>query len=170
MYKAKALIGKAIIQQATGEQIATVRDILLDRDTTGVLALLVGGGWLSGPKVVRWSAVVNVGDVLLVNDPQALIAAKDDPAISAELSGSSPLTGTTVISESGERIGEIGDLYLDERGNVTGYEVKQGLIRDLAGRKFLPIERVQTVGQDAVIAEQTDLQSARAAEREAGGS
>ena len=165
MLKAKDLIGKALIHQATGQQIATVHDVLLDNAGTAILAVLVGGGWLSATRVVPWESVVKFSDVLLVDGADPIIDARSDPQIAAELKQSHPLTGTTLLSESGEQIATVGDLLINERGQVVGYQVRQGFINDLAGRKFLPIAYVQAIGKDAVIAKDTDLVSMKSLEQ-----
>lgn len=53
---------------------------------------------------------------------------------------SDEVEGKQIFTEGGEKIGEVSDLLVDE----LGYEVKSGLVRDLMGREFLPIERVRS--------------------------
>lgn len=76
------------------------------------------------------------------------------------------ITGVTIVSDTGEKVGTVGDLLIDDRGVVQGYEVKQGLIR-LAGHKFLPVDQIQAVGPDAVIAATTEQPSVKEVRREA---
>lgn len=166
MRKTKDLIGKGIVNQATGEQIATVTDIVLDNDARHVVALLTdSGGWFRDAKVVVWNTVNSIGDVIVVRGGTTEIIASSNPELAYLLEVKTPMTGTTIISHNGERIGTVGDLFIDDAGNVVGYEVRQGLINDLSGRKFLPVENVAAVGKDAIIATSAELPSVKQAQQ-----
>ncbi len=166
MQKTNKLFGKAIIAQTTGQQSGTVQDVILDSEARHIVALLVdGGGWFRDAKIVRWSAVVSVGDVVIVEAPEVIVAVKNDPEVAGLMEHPHRLTGTTMISESGERIGQVSDLFINDQGEVVGYEVKQGFISNLSGRKFLPIDAVQAVGSDAVIASGAPLTTVQAEEQ-----
>lgn len=161
MRKAKELIGKDIVHQATGERLATVQDLLLDPDARHIVALLAGGGsWFSDARVVRWNSVVSSRDVVIVQGDNPIGLASNDPEVSDLLKQNTRMTGTTILSDGGERIGSVGDLFINDLGEVVGYEVKQGFISDLSGRKFLPVEKVLAVGKDAIIADTSDLKLA----------
>lgn len=166
MRKTKELIGKHIVNQATGEQIATVQDVILDNDARHVVAVLTdSGGWFRDAKVVVWNTVASIGDVIVVRGGTSEIIASTDPQLAYLLEAKTPMTGTTIISDGGERIGSVGDLFTDDAGNVVGYEVRQGFINDLSGRKFLPVESIEAVGKDAIIANPADLQSVKQAQQ-----
>ncbi len=158
MRKAKELIGKQVVHQATGQRLASVQDVLLDSEARRIVALLVdGGGWFSEARIIRWSAVVSSGDVIIVQGEHPVMLVSEDPQVSALLKQDIRMTGTTIISDGGEKIGTVGDLFIDEAGQVVGYEVRQGFISDLSGRKFLPVDKVRAVGKDAIIADTSDL-------------
>ena len=80
----------------------------------------------------------------------------EDTEVAGLTRQSHQITGTAVVTEGGEKIGTVGDLFVDDGGAVIGYEVKQGL---LSGRDFLPVEKVRSAGRDAIIAEDNDLPS-----------
>ncbi len=160
MLKARDLIGKEVVNQATGERLAQVSDLILDRDARRIVALLVdGGGWFGDAKVMRWSNVVSIGDVIIAHGDNPVIIARDDAEVSDLINQDTRITGTTIISDGGERIGTVGDVYIDDAGEVVGYEVSQGLMNDWSGRKFLTADQVQAVGKDAIIANTSDLKS-----------
>ncbi len=165
MRKAKDLVGKTVINQATGEQIATVRDVIFDRDARSVAALLVdGGGWFRDARVIAWESITGIGDVIMTSGESPIRSASELPAMQEERGQDVRLTGLPVMSESGDRIGTVGDLFIDDNGDVIGYEVKQGF---MTGNKFLFADNVQTVGRDAVIADTTQLTSVERARQEA---
>jgi uncharacterized protein YrrD len=166
MRKAKELVGKPIVNQATGEHLATVRDLIFNADARKVAALLVdSGGWFRDARVVCWDAIASISDVIMVAGDTPVVAASSAPQLSDELKQDVRITGMPIVSDSGERIGTVGDLYINDAGVVIGYEIKQGFINDLAGRKFLFADHVQTVGRDAIIADASDLTSAKQAQQ-----
>lgn len=174
MQKAKELIGKGVVHQATGERLATVYDLVFTPDTRNVSALVVdSGGWFRDARVIPWSAIASIGDVVMVQGDKPIIVASESAALQQDLQNNARITGTPIVTDTGERIGTIGDLFINERGNVIGYSVKQGFVSDLSGRKFLPVDQVQSVGKDAVIAGPAELQSLKQAvkqiEQDAGG-
>jgi uncharacterized protein YrrD len=165
MRKAKDLIGKSIINQATGEQIATVRDVIFETDARSVAALLVdGGGWFRDAQAVAWESISGIGDVIMTSGESPIRPASEIRAMQEERGQDVRLTGLPVMSETGDRIGTVGDLFIDDNGAVVGYEVKQGF---MTGNKFLFADNVQTVGRDAVIADTTQLTSVERARHDA---
>lgn len=125
-----------------------MEEVVFDDDTRRVVALLVGGGLLRSPKVVRWSSVANIADIVAVRAGRALEDLGSDPEVAALRRRSRE--GKEIITEEGEKVGEVSDLFVGHLGEVLGYEVKSGLVGDLLGRKFLPIEGVRSSGGDVV--------------------
>lgn len=162
MRKATELIGKELVNQETAEKIATIQDIILDKQARHIVALLIdSGGWFRDAKVVHWRNVVSIGDVVVMRGETPAITASDDPQIALLMEEKTTMTGTTIISASGEKIGSVTDLYIDDNGVVTGYEVSQGFLSNLGGRKFLSAEHISAVGKDAIIASDADLVPAK---------
>lgn len=163
MKKVNDLFGKSVIHQSTGNRIATVADVVLDGEVRRVVALVVNDG---GSHVVRWEAISGIGDVIVVHGELPLPSVGDDDEVSDLLRNANRITGTTIVSDGGEKVGTVGDLFIDEEGLVVGYAVSQGLFKDLRGRKFLPAEGVHAVGKDAVIVSAAELASLRDSEQE----
>lgn len=164
MRKAKELIGKRIIHQTTGAELASVQDVIFDASARRAVALLVErGGWFREARVVPWSAITGIGDVLMVAGEQPIVTASEVPETRDE-DREIRLTGLAVMSETGDRIGTVGDLYINDAGEVIGYEVKQGF---MSATKFLFADSVRTIGRDAVIADTSQLTSPAKARAEA---
>ncbi len=152
MHTVNSLFGKPVIAQATGERIATIQDVVLDQPPTRVVALLIDvGGWLKSARVIRWEQVISLGDVLLVGSepPYAMIG--DDPELATLIKQAHQITGTTIITVDGTQIGTVADLSIDDRGQIIGYQIKQGFFQDLRGRTLLPVDQIQSIGNDAII-------------------
>lgn len=150
MQRVNELFGKEVVGRTTGEKLGTVRDIVFDGEARGIVALLVGGT-LSRDRVVRWGSVASLGDVVVVGDDAPLEKAGDDREVRDLRKRGYKITGTDIYTEGGEKIGTVHDLFVNGLGLVAGYEVGRGVVSDLAGRKFLPIEQVRANGKDAII-------------------
>lgn len=63
------------------------------------------------------------------------------------------LTERVVLTSSGEILGQVSDLLIEEeKGYITGYEVSDGYLKDVFfGRKVLPTSDILTWGIDTVI-------------------
>lgn len=163
MRKAKELIGKPIVHQATGEQLATVRDLLFDNDGQHAAAILVdSGGWFRDARVICWERIAMISDVIMVQGDSVIERASEAPKLAEQMQQDVRLTGLPVMSDGGERIGTVGDLFIDDTGAVVGYEIKQGF---LSSNKFLFADHVQTVGRDALIADPEGLSRVKDAQR-----
>ncbi len=155
MQKINQFFGKDVINQASGEKIASVHDVVLDHDLSRIVALLIrGSGLFADTHVVRWNVIISVGDVVVVSIDPPLPNLKDDVEVSELAKNAHRITGTSVISDKGEQLGSIGDIFVNEQGQVIGYEVKQGMLHS---NRYLAIENVQATGRDAIISRITEL-------------
>lgn len=169
MRKVNDLFGKQVINQATGERIAPVRDIVLSADMRQITALVLAtGGLFSDDRVVRWPAIISLGDVIVIDGAAPVVAAKEDAEVAELRKQSFQITGAAVINAAGEKIGTVNNIFFDDGGRVLGYEVKQGMLSGLTGNQFLPAENIQTIGKDAVITNGAELLTVREFERALG--
>jgi uncharacterized protein YrrD len=155
MQTVNTLFGKPIVSQSTGNQLGSVRDVVLSSDTHRILALVGGGGgWSGKEQVIRWPAISGVGEYVVVNEAGPLPAVGEDAEISELRAKAEKITGKPIVSTQGERLGTVDDLYYNSRGEIVGYAVKQGTF---GGTLVLRAGAVQSVGKDAVIASSSEL-------------
>ena len=145
----------------------SLRDIVFDEESLNIVALLVGGRVGRG-RALRWTSVASVGDVVVVGGEEALDRLGEDPEVANLHKKSHTLTGTEIVTQEGEKIGEVRDIFVNERGQVGGYEVSRGMVSDLRGRKFLPMENVQAIGKDTIIVSNPGLLPVEEAEKARG--
>lgn len=164
------LFGKRVIGGTTGEQIATVRDVVLSADSRRIVALVVGGGSLSGERAVRWEAITGVGEYVVVANPEPA-PLEDDDEVGELRRGAEKITDKKIISVTGEELGAVGDMVYDERGAIVGFVLKKQGLFGGSRQPVLRVEDVQAIGKDAIIAAHGDLVSPEAigAQRDAGG-
>ena len=158
MRKGKSLLGLSVVGQQDGEKLGIVRDLLFDHDSDQLLAFVLAEKdlfGLIGAVIVPWREVKSIaGDVVLVTNQHSPIKLKDDPQARAMAKRETVLSGTQVLSQDGEQIGTLADMFIDEAsGRVVGYEVSSGFIADtLRGKKFLPAPPGLAIGEEAAIA------------------
>ncbi len=167
MQRVNELFGKEVVRQTSGEKQGKVRDIVFDEESRNIVALLVGG-MVGRAKALHWTLVASVGDVVVVGGQEALEKLGEEPEVADLHKKRHTITGTEIVTQEGEKIGEVRDVFVNERGRVGGYEVSRGAVSDLRGRKFLPIENVQAIGKDTLIASNTDLLPVAEAEKARG--
>jgi uncharacterized protein YrrD len=151
MQKMNELFGKRVISQLTGEQIATVREVVLDPEARQIVALIISGGRSSGEQVVRMGQILGIGEYLVVDTARPLQASAGDAEVVELRKGAEQITGKKLMSASGEQFGTVGDMYLNRRGAIVGFELKHG--RFSGGEpQVIRAADIQAVGKDAVIA------------------
>ncbi len=170
MQKINDLFGKRVINQATGDSIATVRDVVLSSDARSIIALVIDGGRSAPNQVVRWNAVVSIGEFVIVDGTRPFMVIDEDTEVTELRQSSEQITGKTIISATGEKVGVVGDILFDPRGQLVGYTLKQGMFNNSQEAQILPAEYIRAIGKDAIIAESADLRSLSAFESSAAES
>ena len=167
MQRVNELFGKEVVSQTNGEKQGAVQDIVFDEKVSNIVALLVGG-FVGRNRVVRWTSIASVGDMVVLEGEEALSKLGEDPEASDLRQKSHKITGTDIVTQEGEKIGEVRDLFVNKRGQVAGYEVSRGRISDVRGRKFLPMENVRATGKDTIIVSDANLLPVEEAEKAKG--
>jgi uncharacterized protein YrrD len=106
-----------------------------------------------------------VGDVVVVEGEETLGKLGEDREVAELHKKNYTITGTEIVTTEGEKIGEVRDIFVNERGRVEGYEVSRGIVSDLRGRKFLPLENLQAIGKDTIIVSSPGLLPVEEAEK-----
>lgn len=159
--QAKTLLGRAIVSQADGKVLGHVRDIVFDHDTNEALSLVTAEKDLFGlidAVVVPWRFIRAISsDVVMVENAQAAMKLRDDTRSHGVVQRQTVLSGTTILSDKGESLGTLADMFIDATsGNVVGYAVSGGFLSDtLRGKKFIPAPPGLEIGKDAAIARAT---------------
>ena len=154
MRKGKNVIGQSVVDLADGRKVADVKDLLLGEKNDAIVGLLVDeGGLLSSSLVVPIEAVHAFGrDAVVIRDAGAVIPASADPEIKAILNRDDHLVNKRVMTNTGDNLGHIGDMYFEEStGRITGFEVSGGMLGDMArGTSHLSLADIERVGSDVV--------------------
>lgn len=156
MRKAKSLLGLSVITRADGKNLGTTRDLIFSENSQKLIAILLSDRELFGmidAKCVPWNVVREVGaDAIMVEGDESVQNVHTDAIIAEAYDSKHSIDGKQVTSDQGENLGHISDLYLDESGLVSAFEVSGGLFADaVGGKRYLEMPAQMRVGDDVII-------------------
>lgn len=145
------LINMQVIARDTGKRLGVVKELLVDVDGRSVVALGLRDSMLSlggMPKFMLLRSIRQIGDVILVDDENAIDDIDVDPY--------SSLINSEVITENGELLGKVrGFKFNAETGELVSAIVASlgfPLIPDVAISTYeLPMEELVSSGPDRLI-------------------
>ena len=153
--------GKSVVDIRYGQKIATVEDVMLDPGNLNPAALVTSKGSLLKReiKAIPASEVKVWGqDVILVSNPDVIRRQEELPDLENWLSVSDDINGHQVVGLDGMRIGQIDDLLISEKGDLTAFHLSQVSADSPVGEtRMIPVEAVHSL-QDVLL---VDLSQAR---------
>ena len=146
--------GLPVITMAEGKQIGKIDDLIVDPERKTVSWLrLHRGGMLGGERLwVSTEAVHGVGeDAVTINAEADARAPADAPEALALVKAKRGVIGNKVITESGERLGEVRDYEFDpDTFSLTSLSVPPGM--NVVGEiLMIPGDKVLTIGKDMIV-------------------
>jgi len=143
-----------VITMAEGKQIGKIDDLIVDPERKAVSWLrLHSGGMLGGERLwVPVEAVHGVGeDAVTINAEADARAPADAPDALALVKTKRGVIGNTVITEDGERVGEVRDYEFDpDTFALTSLSVPPGM--NVVGEiLMIPGDKVLTIGKDMIV-------------------
>jgi len=143
------LIGTQVITRDSGKKLGVVSQLWVDVDQRQVVALGLRENLLSGtPRVMLLTSIVQVGDVILVDDEDAL----ED----VDVLNYSTLIGSEVITETGELLGKVRGFKFDViNGQISDLIIASLGIplipAQLLSTYELPVEEIVSSGPERLI-------------------
>ncbi len=160
--------GLPVITMAEGKQVGKVDDLIVDPERKAVSWLrLHSGGMLGGERLwVPAEAVHGVGeDAVTINAEADARAPADAPEALALVKAKRGIIGNKVITENGERLGEVRDYEFNpDTFALTCLSVPPGM--NVVGEALtIASDKVLTIGEDViVVAADAVMQSQRTAD------
>lgn len=154
MRRSRTLLNLPVVSLADGQRIGVVRDLVFDCDGSRIAALLIeDSGWLTEPKVVPLDRVRSFGrNAVTVYDRQSIVPGSTVKSIRKLLNNGVLLTGLLMLTEGGNDLGTIEEVFIAPDGAMRGYEISAGVVQDtLNGKRFVPASEVFKVGPDCLI-------------------
>lgn len=146
--------GLPVITMAEGKQIGKIDDLIVDPERKAVSWLrLHSGGMLGGERLwVSTEAVHGVGeDAVTINAEADARAPADAPEALALVQAKRGIIGSKVMTENGERVGEVCDYEFDpDTFALTSLSVPPGM--NVVGEiLMIPGDKVLTIGKDMIV-------------------
>ena len=160
----KTILKRDVLAVKEGARLGSPKDILIDPRKQRVAALVLANQKtphistaISGSAVRSFSE-----DTLAIADVSAVQLGYQSPELLELLTEDTHFRGRDIFSTTGQNLGRVVDLSVDEKGQVTGYRVARGLLRRLL-RMTETIEpsAIRTAGEDTAVAK--DAPEARGA-------
>ncbi len=176
MRKGHTITGLQVLALDNAADLGHVLDLVFDHDADECLGILLReNSMFHAAQVVPWSEIRSIGkDAVMIESEHSVMAPGDDARLSAVMERDTHLSGTRILTETGDEIGSFSDIYLDENtGRVIGYETSGGLVSDtMSGKRYIPAEKTGDlhVGDDVLMVDpQIAGDFERQAEEEPGG-
>jgi uncharacterized protein YrrD len=154
MRKGKTVIGQSVVSFEDGRKVDTVKDLVIGGESDTIVALLVDeGGLLSSSRIVPIEAVKSFGrDAVVISDANVVATASSDREVKNILNRKDQLLGKRVLTDKGDSLGSIADMYFEENtGRIDGFEVSGGLVGDIArGTSYLAVNDIERMGPDVI--------------------
>ena len=157
MRRAKDAGGLPVITRDDGRKVGNVQDLVLDRQGSRVLGILVDeAGWFKEARVVAWPSFRVIGlDAVIIDEEASAKKASEVPEMSEVLEKGNVLVGVRVETTEGRELGKIEDFYFDpESGVVKGFELSGG-----KGRSFLPTPASFQAGEDVAFVDPSAVET-----------
>ena len=176
MRKGHSIPGLQVLALDNAADLGRVLDLVFDHDADECLGILLReSSMFHAAQVVPWSEIRVIGkDAVMIESEHSVMAPGDDARLRAVMERDTHLSGTRILTETGDELGSFSDIYLDEStGRVIGYETSGGLVSDtMSGKRYIPAEKTGDlhVGNDVLmVAPQTADLFERQAQEEPGG-
>lgn len=155
MYKGSDLIGKPVVDRHTGEVIANVKDLIIDRSNHRLVGIIVDeASWFHEAMVVE---IGNISDILpvalIAENKEAIVKASQVPLIQQILDRDLVLSGTRLVTLEGIDLGTIVDVIFNPiTGKIDSYETLREQASDADPKQaFVPIPQPLITGADFAV-------------------
>ena len=146
--------GLPVITMAEGKQIGKIDDLVIDPERKAVGWLrLHSGGMIGGERLwVPTAAVHGVGeDAVTINAEADARTPADAPDALALVKAKRGVIGSKVLTESGERVGEVRDYEFDANTfALTSLSVPPAM-NTVGEILTIPADKVLTIGEDMIV-------------------
>jgi uncharacterized protein YrrD len=155
MLKGNSVLGMQVLSRQDGQKIGTVKDIVISKDHTHIVAFILDeGGLFAADTAVGMENVVSFGkDAIIITDSKAVARVDHFPAVKEIMEDRDGLVGKEVFTESGDRKGKVDDIYFDEsNGNLVGLEL-EGKFSPKGSNSAVQLKPadIVSIGPDAVV-------------------
>ncbi|HUF32304.1 MAG TPA: PRC-barrel domain-containing protein [Acidimicrobiales bacterium] len=118
----RALKGTKVMSKASAEKVGSVDRLVIDVGARRITAVQVAKG-----DVVAWEAISGIGDDAVIIDDRASVRSAAEGREARTLKGDLDIAGRRVLSDTGNLLGHVDDVELDEAtGTIEAIVTDQG--------------------------------------------
>lgn len=147
--------GQSVFDLGTGQELGKIEDLYIDHKTGKIIGLVIDKkGWFNQDMLLPIESIKQFGtDGIMISSKNVLKPFRKGSVSFAE--GKKRLKGKPLLTAEGEKLGLVEDVYfMEEMGNIVGYEVTEGLIADIKeGKKVVKTKNPPTIGEEVLIVE-----------------
>jgi uncharacterized protein YrrD len=151
----RKLIGNPVIGITNGEMLAKVEDLQVDPNSLKAAAAITSKGSLLNREIEAIPAEqVEVWgqDAILAKQLDVIVKEDETDNRDGWLSASDDIRGYEVVAEDGTRIGTLGDVVLDNQGQIMGYEMAEVAVEGrVAVADWIDVKATLSLGPDVLI-------------------
>ena len=154
--RASTVIGIPVFTIRTGKKIQEIKEVIYHPGQNRIAAFIVDkGSWFSGAQIIVFEDIVVLGEDAVLVDSAAVLkkASEVQQDIESITKSHTYLTDTRIITEKGEELGRVSDIFFDNKsGMVEEFEVsKNGTKNSKSEKKRVKISDIVTIGEDVAI-------------------
>lgn len=149
MFTTREQFSKSLIDITTGKKVGAIYDLILDDQITkitGVILMPAGLIRRTYMGIDRASVTVMGVDVWLSTDMANAVPVEQLEKVGTS-QRASEIFGREIQTEGGTKVGTVGDIILNEQGDVLGFEMKNVFVQGpIAERKTIAREAITAIG------------------------
>ncbi|MEX0749201.1 MAG: PRC-barrel domain-containing protein [Dehalococcoidia bacterium] len=149
---ANELLSMPVIAITEGKELGRVKDVLFDPAEHALLGVMVSpAGGMNGLMFLERAHIRAIGDnAITVRVSGVLDELASRPRAQEIIDSGLHLRGTPVVTETGNSLGTVDKILIDDGGNITAYHASSGLLGFGDKTDIMPHE-VVSIGDDAII-------------------
>lgn len=151
MRVAQEIMNIPVISANDGQEMGDVKGFYIDQNLTHLLAISLGNEGLLSRKetLIKWPDVVTFGkDAILIKDADCVMETSEVENFE-DFVERDEISGRSVDTPGGTKIGRIGDLILDENAMIVGFALSQIYVSGpIAANRAVSRKAVVDVGDE----------------------
>jgi uncharacterized protein YrrD len=153
---ANELLSMPVIATSEGKELGRVKDVLFDPERHALLGVMVSPSTgMDSLKFVGRDQIQAIGDAAItVTGTGALREVSSQPRAREIVDSGLHLRGTNVVTETGNSLGTVDKILIDDTGSVASYHASSGLLGFGDKTDIMPRE-VISIGEDAIVVMQS---------------
>lgn len=149
----QTICGKSVFDQTNGVELGKIEDLFINKQGQVIGFVLDIKAWLHKDQFVPLDAITGFGpDGIIIKGKKHLTRADHIHEYTLK-QGKKRIAGMPLLTVEGEKLGLVEDVYfMEEMGNIVGYEVTEGLLADIKeGKKVVRTSKPLLYGKDILM-------------------